>query len=93
MKYTTLVNKENIFKDSFLNKIELVDTVNINDNPLQLEKETYNHYLKLKEYLADNNINVGLTGAYRSIDYQTKLYEKSLIENKEEYTLTHVAKP
>lgn len=93
MKYTTLVNKETIFKDSFLNKIELVDTVNINDNPLQLEKETYNHYLKLKEYLAENNINVGLTGAYRSINYQTKLYEKSLIENKEEYTLKHVAKP
>lgn len=92
MKYTTLVNKDNKFKESFLNKIELVDTVNINNNPLQLEKETYNSYLKLKEFLKKNNIEVGLTGAYRSIEYQNKLYENSLAENGEEYTESHVSK-
>ena len=91
MKYTTLVNKDNKFKESFLNKIELVDTVNINNNPLQLEKETYNNYLKLKEFLKENNIEIGLTGAYRSIEYQNKLYENSLIENGEVYTKNHVA--
>ena len=93
MKYTTLVNKDNLFKESFLKKIELVDVENVNGNPLQLEKETYNHYIELKEYLKENNIEIGLTGAYRSIEYQTKIYEKSIIENGEEYTITHVAKP
>ena len=93
MKYTTLVNKDNLFKESFLKKIELVDVENVNGNPLQLEKETYNHYIELKEYLKENNIEIGLTGAYRSIEYQTKIYEESIIENGEEYTITHVAKP
>ena len=93
MKYTTLVNRDNKFKDSFLNKIELVDTVNVNNNPLQLEKETYNHYIKLKNYLQENNIEVGLTGAYRSVEYQSIVYEKSIEENGEVYTKTHVAEP
>ena len=93
MKYTTLVNKDNKFKENFLNKIELVYTVNINNNPLQLEKETYENYLKLKSFLKDNDIEIGLTGAYRSIEYQTKVYEKSLDENGDEYTKNHVAEP
>ena len=93
MKYTTLVNKDNKFKESFLNKIELVDTTNINNNPLQLEKITLENYLKLKSFLKENNIEVGLTGAYRSIEYQTKLYEKSIEENGEAYTKEHVAEP
>lgn len=93
MKYTTLVNKGNKFKESFLNKIELVDTTNINNNPLQLEKITLENYLKLKSFLKENNIEIGLTGAYRSIEYQTKLYEKSIEENGEVYTKEHVAEP
>ena len=93
MKYTTLVNKDNKFKENFLNKIELVYTVNINNNPLQLEKETYENYLKLKNFLKDNDIEIGLTGAYRSVEYQNKVYENSLIENGEDYTKSHVAEP
>ena len=46
MNKAILVNKENKIKDSFYKYLELVEI----DNNLKVEKETYENYLKLKEY-------------------------------------------
>ena len=60
MNKAILVNKENKIKDSFYKYLELVEI----DNNLKVEKETYENYLKLKEYLKANNIEISINKAY-----------------------------
>ena len=60
MKYKVLVNKENKIKDKFLSRIELITTKDVDDLDVQVEKETYSAYLKLKEFLATKNIIIGM---------------------------------
>lgn len=93
MKYTTLVNKQNKFKESFLNKINLVKTTDVDNKEVFLEEETYKAYIELKEYLKDKNIDIGITSAYRTIDYQKSLYDKFPEENNQEYVDNYVALP
>ena len=51
MKYKVLVNKENKIKDNYLSKIELITTKDVDNLDIQVEKETYHAYLKLKKFL------------------------------------------
>ena len=60
MNKAILVNKENKIKDSFYKYLELVEI----DNNIKVEKETYENYLKLKEYLKENNIEISINKAY-----------------------------
>ena len=66
MNKAILVNKENKIKDSFYKYLELVEI----GNNLKVEKETYENYLKLKEYLKENNIEISINKAY--IDRETE---------------------
>ena len=69
MNKAILVNKENKIKDSFYKYLELVEI----DNNLKAEKETYENYLKLKEYLKENNIEISINKAY--IDREIEVSE------------------
>ena len=60
MNKAILVNKENKIKESFYKYLELVEI----DNNLKVEKETYENYLKLKEFLKENNIEISINKAY-----------------------------
>ena len=86
MNKAVLVNKNNILKDSFYKHLELIEINNI-----KIEKETYEAYLKLKEYLKEINIDIEIEKAFvskeeelsehntgLSIDYKTNssLYEE-----------------
>ena len=93
MKYSVLVNRDNKIKDNYLDKINLIEIENVDKEKVYLEEKTYEAYLKLKEYLEELNINIGITSAYRSISYQEKVYNEFLNEKGEEYTKTHVAEP
>ena len=75
MKYKVLVNKENKIKDKFLSRIELITTKDVDDLDVQVEKETYSAYLKLKEFLATKNVIIGIASAYRSEEYQQEIYD------------------
>ena len=85
MKYTILINKENEWKEKYKEKYSLINTTNINNENIKIEEETYNNYLKLKDYLKSINIEIGITDSYRSIEEQDKLF-KELSNN-------YVAKP
>ena len=93
MYKTILVNKQNKIKESYLKKIKLINTKDINNKDVLIEKETYENYLKLKEYLKEKNIEIGISSAYRSIENQEKIYNEFLKKYGEEYTKTHVAVP
>jgi tRNA pseudouridine55 synthase len=85
MKYKVLVNKENKIKDKFLSKIELITTKDVDDLDVQVEKETYNAYLKLKEFLATKNVIIGIASAYRSKEYQQEIYDSFVEEYGKDY--------
>lgn len=93
MYKTILVNKQNKIKESYLKKIKLINTKDINNKDVLIEKETYENYLKLKDFLKEKNIEIGISSAYRSIEEQEKIYNEFLKKYGEEYTKTHVAVP
>ena len=93
MYKTILVNKQNKIKESYLKKIKFINTKDINNKDVLIEKETYENYLKLKDFLKEKNIEIGISSAYRSIEDQEKIYNEFLKKYGEEYTKTHVAVP
>lgn len=93
MYKTILVNKQNKIKESYLKKIKLINTKDINNKDVLIEKETYENYLKLKDFLKEKNIEIGISSVYRSIEEQEKIYNEFLEKYGEEYTKTHVAVP
>ena len=90
---TILVNKNNPNKDSYLKKIKLIEVKDILDETILIEKETYQAYLELKEFLKTKNINIGIDSAYRSINEQQEIYDSFLNKYGQDYTNQLVAKP
>ena len=88
MKYSILVNKENEIKDSYFDKIKLVETINIEDEMIQVEEKTYEAYLELKKYLETKNIFIELDSAYRSIEAQQRIID----DFTEKYGIDYVNK-
>lgn len=93
MKYTVLVNKENKFKENYLKKYNLITVKNELNEEIQIEEETYNNFLLLKDYLKKININIDIDDSYRSIETQEKLYNKLIKEKGKDYCDKYVALP
>ena len=93
MNYNLLVNKNNKMKDEYLNYFNLVSVYNELNEKVKVEEETYNHFLKLKEYLKTIDINIGIDDSYRSIDRQQMIQDEYLIKYGEEFTKRYVAVP
>lgn len=91
MKYTILVNKENKIKESYFKHLNLVSTKLVDDEVCQVEEVTYQAYLRLKEKLLEQGIEVGLCSAYRSLQTQQKIYDNFVIKYGVEYASTIVA--
>ena len=91
MKYKVLVNKENKIKDNYLSKIELITTKDVDNLDIQVEKETYHAYLKLKKFLETKNIIIGISSAYRSKEYQQEIYDDFVKEYGKDYADKFVA--
>ena len=94
MKYTILVNKDNKIKDNYLNNTQLVTTKNVIDEDTLIEQETYNNYLKLKDFIKKElNIDLAIDTAYRDINHQTEIYNHYLEKNGQDYCDKYVAVP
>ena len=94
MKYTVLVNKINMIKNNYLNRINLVTTKNVLDKDILVEEEAYNNYLKLKEFVNNElKIEIGIDTAYRDVKEQEEIYNHYLNVNGEEYCEKYVAVP
>ncbi len=94
MNYVTLVNKEFLIKDSFYNGIDLTDILNIENKKIKIEKNTYNAYIKLKDFIKDKlNIEIGIDSAYRSFEEQQDIYNDFVKKYGIDYTNSIVAKP
>lgn len=75
MNRLVLVNKENKISESFVDDIVLVD-VYVGEKKYLVEKDTYEAYLKLKDFLLEKGIIVCISSAYRSLDRQKEIYEE-----------------
>lgn len=91
MKYKVLVNKEHKIKENYLSKIELITIKNIDNEDIQVEKETYHAYLKLKKFLETKNIIIGISSAYRSKEYQQEIYDSFVKDYGKDYADKFVA--
>jgi len=94
MKYTILINKQNKLKDSFINKLELIEIDNVAGERIQIEKETYNAFLELQNYLQQKNIHIGIVSAYKKrteeeSDYNTALAIHICIQGVDPYDEIH----
>ena len=68
MNYKVLVNKDNLVKDKYLDRINLVEYFDILNNKILVEKQTLESYLELKKFLEEENIEIGISSAYRTLD-------------------------
>ena len=92
--YLVLVNKTHPISEDFVKNIELVtvDTV-YDDEVAEVEKNSYNAYLKLKNALQKQGIEIGIDSAYRSVEYQEKIMRDFTEKYGEEYARNTVAIP
>lgn len=91
MNYLVLVNKNNSIEDKFYTSLQLVQSKDVEDKPIMVEKETFTAYLKLKEYLEEKKIVIGLNSGFRDLEKQQQLIEEYTIKYGEEYVKKHVA--
>lgn len=74
--YLTLVDPSHRLPDHWLDKIELVTTVNSLGEKYQLEKETLAHYDALRKELLDEGLDIELDSGYRSVEKQQELWDR-----------------
>lgn len=85
MTNSTLINKDNKIKESFYKRVNFIDIKDIDGNDIKIEKETYEHYLELQEFLKTKNIIIGIDSAYRSEQRQSELYQEFIEKYGKEY--------
>ena len=93
MNYCLLVNKENKMKDEYLKDFHLLSVTNELNENIKVEEETYNQFLKLKEYLKSIDINVGIDDSYRSVEVQQVIKDEYLNKYGIDFTKKYVAEP
>jgi len=92
--YFVLVNEDHKLPDGFEDTVERIPVENVAGNQFQVEKKTYDAFLRLQEdVLKNDGIQTVLLGAYRTIKQQEEIFEKYLHEFGPEYTCKYVAKP
>lgn len=91
MNYLIIVNKQNLIEDSYFKDLDLVDCNDVLNDPTKIERETYNAYLKLKEYLETLKIYVEIDSAFRSIEEQKSIIDEYTIKYGHDYVEKYVA--
>ena len=91
MNYFVLVNKENKIKDKYYENLKLVDTLNVLDEKIKVEEETYKAYLELKKFLEEKDIIIGIDTSYRDEKEQQEIWDDFLEKKGLDYCNNYVA--
>lgn len=91
MNYAILINKNNKIKNNYLNRINLITTKDQDNEDVLVEEETYKAYLELQAFLKEQNIDIVIDSAYRSLEHQEELLNEFREKYGEEYTAKYVA--
>ncbi len=91
--YLLLVNKANKLPDDYEARVDLVTVKNVFGKEFQVERETYKHFMDLREDLQKDGIQIELESAYRSVARQKELTEELRVTEGEDYVKYYVAVP
>ena len=91
--YLVLVNKQHKLPADWESKVELVEVKNAFDEDIKVEKEAYEQYLKLREALLEEWVDIELDSVYRSVNRQEELWAEFEEEYGIDYTKKYVAVP
>lgn len=92
MNYQIFVNKKKgLNKDYIPSNLVTIDSKY--KKGIQLEENTYQEWLKLKEDIATKGYIIEIESGYRSYDYQNKILEEIIAEKGNEYAYKAVAIP
>ncbi len=75
-----LINKDHKIKSSNRNQVHLVQTEDIDQQPLLVEEQTYQAYKKLQGFLKKQGIEIGISSAYRTLEKQQEIYEEFIVQ-------------
>lgn len=93
MNYQILVNKKNKITKQIMNNANLITIKDYLNQEILIEKKTSQMYLKLREVLLSEKIEMAITSAYRSIQEQEKLLEEFQNQYGNDYIKHYVALP
>ena len=92
--YSVLVNKTEKLPDDYEVKVNLITVKNSFGREFQIEKETYDHFVKLREDLLKNDgIQIELDSVYRSVARQKEIVAEFTEKYGEDYVKKYVAVP
>lgn len=92
--YLVLVNEDHRLPDDFEDTIEIISGENAVGRHFQIEKKTYEAFLRLqKDLLENDDLQIELSSIYRTIEQQENIYQKYLNKFGLEYAKKYVAKP
>ena len=87
--YLVLVNKVEKLPDNYESTVQLIDVTNSFGKKFQIEKETYEHFVKLRDDLLTNDgIQIEVDSVYRSVARQKEI----VVEFTEQYGADYVKK-
>ena len=92
--YMILINGENRLPDGFENTVEIIDIENCAGEKYQVEKKTYEAFLRLRQDLLENDgIQTEVISAYRTVEQQDKIFTSYVEKRGLEYAKTYAALP
>ncbi len=92
--YMILINGENRLPEGFENTVELIWVENCAGEKYQIEKKTYEAFLRMREDLLHNDgIQTELISVYRTVAQQEKIFANYTEKFGLEYAKTYAALP
>ena len=92
--YLVLVNKVEKLPDNYESIVQLITVKNSFGREFQIEKETYQHFVKLRDDLLKNEgIQIELDSIYRSVARQKEIVAEFTEKYGEDYVKKYVAVP
>ena len=92
--YLILINEEHGLPDGFEDTIELITAENAIGEKVELERKTYEAFLRLRDDLLQHDgIQIELISTYRTIRQQEETFERYFNKFGLEYANKYVAKP
>ena len=93
MDYKILINKNNKIEKDYNINLVLAKTEYVKNKDIYVEKNTYKNFLKLKKKAKKLNYNIEIESAYRTHEYQKKLFDDLKDKKGIKYASKYVAKP
>ena len=75
-RYDILVNRLHPYHEEDYQGIKMVEVKDIEGNLIEVEQETYKHYLLFKQKLQELDINVSISSGYRTLAEQQQIIDE-----------------